>query len=270
MKFLKLVAIPAFALATLICVSAPGDEPATRPTTRPAAAAGASDQAQPPGNLLQFRRALRALSGRTRGVAPYTQQEWDDMMSFLQQYSPARAHVLANLDLPENAPIRLDAIRKWRNYNFTKEHFPAVADQLLKRFRLEDDLFAVMLKAQSDDSQLEEYRDLIHNKVAQLVQLDFAERQTRIGKLEKMLDDEKQKFAQDQAMEDKLVDQRTDKIMARLGQINSDIAPPTTRPQGQGEFQDMDDPQQPAASGDHSDPHDPVVNVSKDAGSQAK
>ncbi|HEX4053426.1 MAG TPA: hypothetical protein VHX86_04100 [Tepidisphaeraceae bacterium] len=267
MKFLKLAAVPIFALATLVCTSAPGDEPATRP----AAAIGTSDQTQPPSNPAQIRRALRALSGRTRGVAPYTKQEWDDMMVFLQQYSPARAHVLANLDVPENAPIRLDAIRKWRNYNFTKEHFPAVADQLLKRFGKEDDLFALMLAAQSDNSQLDEYRDLIHNKVAEIVQLDFAERQTRIDKLAKMLDDEKQKFAQDQAMEDKLIDQRTDKIMSRLGQVDSDIALPTTRPQAHDELQDVADPQQPAAApGDSSDPHNPVVDLSKDAGNGAK
>ena len=29
------------------------------------------------------------------------------------------------------------------NYNFTKEHFPAIADQTLRRFRLEDDLFLI-------------------------------------------------------------------------------------------------------------------------------
>ncbi len=191
------------------------------------------------------------------------------MMGFLQQYSKARYHVLANLDLPENAPIRLDAIRKWRNYNFTKEHFPAIADELLKRFQLEDDLFVLMLDAQSDYMQLDQYRDKIRSKVAQLVQLDFAERQTRIDKLKKMLDAEEQKFAHDKAMEQALIDQRTDRIMGRLGKVSPDVAEPTTRPQAPSEFQDVDNPRQPEA-GDQSDTHDPTVDVSKDAGAGAK
>ncbi|MGD0461312.1 MAG: hypothetical protein ABSB74_02370 [Tepidisphaeraceae bacterium] len=265
MKLLKLAAVSIFGLAMLLSVAAPGDEPATRP----APGALESDRSGPVGNPTQFRRALRALAGRTRGVAPYSQQEWDDMMAFLKQYSPARAHVLANLNLPENAPIRLDAIRKWRNFNFIKEHFPAIADQMLRRFQLEDDLFALMLKAQANSLQLNEYRELIHNKVAQIVQLDFVERQTRIDQLQKLLESEKQAFARDQAMVQKVIDHRTDTIMARLGQFSPDDASPTTRPAGQGEFRDVANPDQPPASQNDAAP-EPAVKVSRDPGDQGK
>jgi hypothetical protein len=265
MKLLKLAAVSIFSLGTLISV-APGDEPATRP----APLAVEPDQAQPMNSPSQIRRALRALAGRTRGVAPYSQQEWDDMMEFLKQYSPARAHVLANLNLPQNAPIRLDAIRKWRSFNFIKEHFPAIADQMVHRFQLEDDLFALMLKAQADNSQLKEYRDLIHNKVSQIVELDFVERQTRIDQLQKLLENEKQAFALDQAMVQKVIDHRTDTIMARLGQFSPDVASPTTHPADQGELRDASNPEQSFGSPNDSTAHDPIVNTSKDAGDQPK
>jgi hypothetical protein len=261
MKALRLAAISVLGVAMLTGIAAQGDEPATRP----AAATVEPDQSAPNGSPSQYRRALRALAGRTRGVAPYSQQEWDDMMEFLREYSPARAHVLASLHMPENAPIRLDAMRKWRNFNFTKEHFPAIADQMLHRFQLEDDLFALMLKAQADGSQITEYRDLIHNKVAQIVQLDFVERQTRIDQLQKLLESEKQAFALDQAMVEKVIDHRTDTIMARLGQFSPDNASPTTHPAGDSELQDVSNPNQP-----NDIPHDPVVGVSKDAGDRGR
>ena len=191
------------------------------------------------------------------------------MMAFLKQYSPARAYVLANLKLPENAPIRLDAIRKWRTFNFIKEHFPAIADQMLHRFQLEDDLFDLMLKAQADGPQLNEYRELIHNKVAQIVQLDFVERQTRIDQLQKLLEREKQAFARDQAMVEQVIDHRTDAIMARLGQVNPSVASPTTHPAGHDEFRDVANPAQSPASQNEAAP-EPTVKVSKDSGDQGK
>ena len=220
MKFRSMTAIFAIALA---CVAASANEPATRPdisaTTRPA-------------NIpfLQWHRALRAFAGRTAGIRPYTQQEWDDMMDFMQTNAPTRWHILATLPLAPNAPVRLDAMRKWRNYVFTRDHFPDVADQLLKRFRLEDDLFALTLDAQSSgEVDSASIRDRIRSKIAEIVQLDFSERQTRIDKLEKMLDEEKSRLAADQASFDKIINQRTDQIMTRLDRLSRETAP-TTRP----------------------------------------
>jgi hypothetical protein len=250
MKPVRLAAILILAVTMLASLTAAADEPSTRPEQRPSPPLST---AQPPVNPMQLRRALRALiAGRTSTVRPYTQQEWDDMMAFLQDNSPARAHVLANLQVPNNSPIRLDAIRKWRNYNFTKEHFPAVADQLRRRFKLEDDLFALTLTAQAEGgADTAQIHDKIRNKIAEMVQLDFSERQTRIDKLQKMLEAEKAKLASDQASQDKLIDQRTNAIMSRLDRLNRASAP-TTRPDGE----DAAD-QTPAAM------RDPIINVSK-------
>jgi len=251
MKPVKLAAILILALTTLASLAAAADEPSTRPEQK---ASPTVPSARPAVNAVQLRRALRALiGGRTSGVRPYTQQEWDDMMTFMQDNSPARAHVLANLQVPNNSPIRLDAIRKWRNYSFTKEHFPAVADQLLRRFKLEDDLFALTLTAQAEGgADAAQVRDKIRDKVAEMVQLDFSERQTRIDKLQNMLEAEKAKLASDQASQDKVIDQRTNAIMNRLDRLSR--APvPTTRPDG-GDAAD----ENPAAT-----LRDPIVNVSK-------
>ena len=179
------------------------------------------------------------------------------MMAFMRDNSP-RGRVLANLRVPNDSPIRLDAIRKWRNYNFTKEHFPAVAGQLLRRYKLEDDLFALTLTAQAEGQPNgAQIHDKIRDKIAEMVQLDFSERQTRIDKLQNMLEAEKAKLAKDQASQDKLIDQRTNAILNRLQRLNHRSAP-TTRPEGQD-----------AADGTPSaTTHAPILDVSKGADSK--
>ncbi|MGD0387952.1 MAG: hypothetical protein ABSC42_03270 [Tepidisphaeraceae bacterium] len=251
MKPVRLAAILILGVTMFASLAASADEPSTRPAQR---AGPPLSTAGPVANPVRLRRALLALiAGRTANVRPYTQQEWDDMMAFMQENSPARGRVLANLHVPNNSPVRLDAIRKWRNYNFTKEHFPAVADQLLRRFKLEDDLFALTLTAQAEgEAGVAQMRDKIRGKIADMVQLDFSERQTRIDKLQKMLEEEKARLASDQASQDKLIDQRTNLIMNRLDKLSRASAP-TTRPDGE----DAAD-ENPAAT-----MRDPIVNVSK-------
>ncbi|MGA2443612.1 MAG: hypothetical protein ABSH08_21880 [Tepidisphaeraceae bacterium] len=256
MKPARLAAILILGVTMLASLAASAGEPSTRPVQR---ASPPFPTAGPAANRGQVFRALRAMIGaRTSNVRPYTQQEWDDMMAFMQDSSPARGRVLANLKVPNDSPIRLDAIRKWRNYNFTKEHFPAVADQLLRRFHLEDDLFALTLTAQAEGGvNGAQIHDKIRDKIADLVQLDFSERQTRIDKLQKMLEDEKAKLASDQASQDKLIDQRTNAIMNRLERLSHAPAP-TTRPEGAD-----------AADGTPSaTTHDPIIGVSKGTGSK--
>jgi hypothetical protein len=218
MNFLRTSAGLMLAFAMVLPALASADEPATRPTT---VAPGEG----PPRPL----RALLALGvARINGVRPYTSQEWDQMMDFLHTNSPERFSVLSHVVLPEN--LRMDLIRKWRNYNFVKEHFPAVADVQLRRFHYEDDLFLLVLEAQKYNGQNSEYGQLIHDKVAQLVQTNFEERQLRIDKLQQMLKDEQQKFDQDQASESQIIDQRTENILKRIERNSSAHPAPTTQP----------------------------------------
>jgi hypothetical protein len=262
MKLTTIITVLVIAAGSAVWADTPSTRPTpeAKPTTQPQAKAQyhANEQRLKPGQIR--RMVLRMFSGGpTAGVKPPTQQEWDEMMDFMQQNSPARWHVLSTLNLPPDSQIRLDAIRKWRNYTFTRDHLPAVADQLVQRFQIEDDLFAITLTAQENaDLGLDEFYDKIHAKVEKLVELDFAERQTRIDKLEKLLDEEKTKLAHDQAMEEKTIDQRTNAILARLDKMNRNVlASTTTRPDGDQEASG----QQPAKTGTGNSDQ-PTINIS--------
>jgi hypothetical protein len=260
MKPLRLAAFSIVVVTMAACLTAPADQPATRP-----APDVVSRPESPRARMQQLRQLLRGISGNTNGVRPFTQQEWDDMMTFLEQNSHARWYVLSGMHLPENSPIRLGAIREWRTYNFTREHFPAVADQMLKRYQLEDDLFGLTIKAVSNTQEPDEIRELIHNKIAEIVKLDLNERQLRIEKLQKMLDTEKQSLDHDQSMEEQVIDQRTNTMMARLERLNAASTQPSSTTQPSGAAPGPDGTlaaEPPAGSGDSNAPaQDPIVNT---------
>jgi hypothetical protein len=200
---------------------------ADAPTTRPEASTRPSEM-----TMGRWGRTLSETFGMRAGrIAPPTQQEWDEMMAFMEINSPARWRVLSTIPLRPNGVIRRQAINRYRNYLFTVQHFPDIKDLLLERIHLEDDLFALTLDAQSSgDTEIASIRDKIHGKIAEIVQLDFAERQARIDKLEKLLEQDKNSLAADQASEEKLIDARTDQIMGRLDRLSKEMASPTTRP----------------------------------------
>jgi len=250
MKIVKIIAITFVGLGAMMCAGASADQP----TTRPVSGSYTNHQLQ---------GTMRALGGRTAGVRPPTQQEWDDMMVFMRSNAPAQAYVLDTIPLRHNSPIALEATRKWRNYVFTSEHFPAITDYLTRQFRLEDDLFDLALKDRADEgSDAIELQDKIRNKVAEIFQLELNVRQARIDRLQKLLADEKSRLQADQSSEDNIIDQRTDLIIRRLEKRNPNLSPPTTQPQ---EPSSADDVPPPASS-----EHDALMNVTSPADSAGK
>jgi hypothetical protein len=204
MKISKLIPILIVALPLL----ASADGPATAP--------GNFDQPMFP------RFGLRPIGGRA---------EWDDMIDFMNQYSPNRARILNRDDLWENNIRARNAIlKKWRDYKFVSEHFPEVAKLRVQRFQIEDQIFGLELQARRDPTILNTLRPQIHEKAAQLVSLSIQERQLRIAKMEKLIASEKQKLSEDQSQQDALIDQRTDRIMDRLSGNVPTTAPSTSNP----------------------------------------
>jgi|HubBroStandDraft_2_1064218.scaffolds.fasta_scaffold298552_1 hypothetical protein len=249
MKIVKISAITFVGLAaSLMCAGASANQPATRPA--------GSSYTNP-----QLRGAMRALVGKTAGIHPATQQEWDDMMAYMRINSPERAYVLDSIPLLHDSPIALEATRKWRNYVFTSEHFPAITKYLDRRFQLEDDLFDLTLKDRADEgTDAIELQDKIRDKVAEIFQLELNIRQARIERLQDLLAKEKNNFATAQSSEDGIIDQRTTTIIKRLEKFNPNLSPPTTRPEDPSAI-DSESP---------SVPHDALMNVSNPADSAAK
>jgi hypothetical protein len=210
MNAVKLTILLVLGSGLTFSTTARGDEPSTRPV-------------MPGGNFpMDIRSALRSMfMTRQANIVHFTQDEWNDMMSFMETYSPARAAVLERADLPEESTVRQVLIRKWRAYKFVKDHFPEMAKLQERRFTLEDDLFVLAMREKdreadagsptADSSQ--DLHDLIHAKVADLVALGIAEDQLRIERLKRMLGDLNAKLAADQASEQRRIEDRTQRLM---------------------------------------------------------
>jgi hypothetical protein len=193
------------------------------------------------------RQAWRALRGTFRADAYanliyFSQDEWNDMMGFMQTVSPARANVLARTNLPVESPIRQGLIRRWRAYKFVRDHFPEMAQLQERRFTLEDDLFVLGMKEKDRETNptsrtsdsADDLREKIHAKVTELLDLGIQEDRLRIEKLNRMLANANNTLAQDQAREPQAVELRTENLMGRFSHS-------TTRPSGASPHGDAGD-----------------------------
>jgi len=236
MNIVKKAAVSLVGLAALVCAGASADQPATRPSESPYAPIRTSAPQSPAW------RALRAMNqGKTNGIRPATDQEWNDMMVFMHQYSPSRFKVLDSIQIDHNSPVALEAIRKFRNYVFTTQHFPAITDDLRLRFTKEDDLFTLMLddRAAAEGADALDLRDKIHDKIGEIVQLEVKIHQERVDRLQNLLAEEKGRLQNEESTEDETIDRRTDQIIKRLDKHNPNLSPPTTRPDVQGAVEDV-------------------------------
>lgn len=198
-----------------------GDGPSTRPDL--------------PVNLRAELRAVRNMfMSRNPNANPihFTQDEWNEMMNFMESVSPARAAVLERTNPPEQSTVCQGLIRRWRAYKFVREHFPEMADLQARRFTLEDDLFVLSMDEKESESDvtsrpgdLDDLRDHIRAKITELLDLGIQEDRLRIETLQKALASMNAKLSADQANEPRIIDDRTDRIMGRFPW-------PTTRPAG--------------------------------------
>jgi hypothetical protein len=199
-----------------------GDGPSTRPDTD--------------GGMRQQMRFMRGMlrNDPNAGLIYFTQDEWNDMMSFLQLHSHARAQVLARAtNLPQENSIRQALIRRWRAYKFVRDHFPEMARLQERRFELEDDLFKLAMDVRDLENvsagpvsgSADDLRERIHAKLAELLDLGIQEDQLRVEKLQTVLKDMNAKLARDQASEPAIIENRTENLMGRY-------ARPTSRPSG--------------------------------------
>lgn len=236
MNAIRLTFCSVLGLAFAFVPIARGDGPSTRPfpSTRP----DTSDASRPPG------RAWRGIrNDPNANLIYFSQDEWNEVMSFLQNVSPARAAVLARTtNLPVESPVRQGLIRRWRAYKFVRDHFPEMAQLQARRFGLEDDLFKLAMDEKDRENNptapgvdsADFTREKIHAKVTELLDLGIAEDRLRIEKVERMLSNAKNTLAQDQAREPKLIEFRTDTMMGRFTHS-------TTRPSGASPHGDATD-----------------------------
>ncbi|HTL31066.1 MAG TPA: hypothetical protein VL282_17680 [Tepidisphaeraceae bacterium] len=133
-----------------------------------------------------------------------------ELQQFLQEHAPNRLDFLNNL--PEMGEGRRRVMRLWmdrlRAMMRVKEQDTELYMKMVRQFELQDEAIGLVKKMRTGEAAPKELRE----KVAEIVRMGITLREQRIAKLEKQLQIEKDKLAQDQKNEDKLVDSQLESI----------------------------------------------------------
>jgi hypothetical protein len=212
MKFWKLAA---FCMIGVFPALVRADDPATQPTN----AQGATDYRpwdrpdRPRGpfdlNYPRYRLGGYGLRGR-QDLAPTT-NEWEDITAFMKEHSPERLKALNSLPdgRPRNNLVML-ATRNYRNMLRMRNEQPDIAQLMVDRVELEDQIFKLTNQARSGKSKgdSDSNKKLLQQKIGELLDMNIKERQLRIARLEKTLQSEQAQLAEDSKNRDELVERR--------------------------------------------------------------
>jgi hypothetical protein len=204
--------------------------------TLPMAALAQSSSTRPSARNVPDAMSAPAPRGNVPSIRPYTQQEWDEMMDFLRVNSPLRAQSLANMRLPDNAPAKTNLIRTYRAYKLISEQNPEIGNLRRQQFQVEDKLFGLQARVRRFPEQADQLKPQVHFWVEKIVNLEIAEKEIRVKRLQSMLGEETAKLDQQKANAEATVEDRTDRIMEQArrqaaARGNGPMAAPATRPQ---------------------------------------
>jgi hypothetical protein len=194
---------------------------------RPSEAPVSPGQAAPtqPGNRSPDRRAF---SDRRRDRPPPTETEWREAAESMKVLTPlAWARFEA---IPKQAPYRARFMRRIveRHQELVrlKAHDPKRYEGEVEQLRIEDEILGLVIKfRQAKGADAEPLERELRAKVGQLVDLRFRNREARIDRLARTLEEERRRFEDDKRKRDQIIDRKFNGIingpMGRRGRLRS-------------------------------------------------
>lgn len=170
------------------------------------------DAPPPPGMAGHGRRnseeARRYWRNRWRRE-PIDENKWNEAMDFMGRHSPRRlAFVLSLPEGPFRDGIRRYILGRYRDLqNLKDQNETELHDLAVQRLEGEDQAWGLAVDLAKSDNPEEQtrLRNELSEKVRQLVSLGFQERLLRIERLERAIQQEKDKLAADQNRTDEVV-----------------------------------------------------------------
>lgn len=157
---------------------------------------------------------IGAWGGRRWGALP-SEEEWKQVETFAEANSPRRLAALSKLRDATDPAYRggqMFLTVRYRALQQMKEHDPDLYAERLKAMVVEDKVFGAVEDGHAKPEATADQRDALLADVKQLVAFNLKEREQRLERLAKVLDDERKKLTDDQAREDELADQKMDEI----------------------------------------------------------
>jgi hypothetical protein len=151
-----------------------------------------------------------------RGNQPPTDAERDEAMAFMALHAPQYSKTVA--DLPDDdyrTRVEDMVASAYATYQQLKPNYPALYDVILKRIEVEDRIFGLRMKVRTaaDDTARAALEKEVHDEVTTWCDLSLRERHLRLERLEKTVQQEKSRLADDDAKRDDLISSRVYSIM---------------------------------------------------------
>lgn len=184
---------------------------------RPVAAEDAvlSAPVEPAGDSLS-ENALSALGPVTGSTTQPTLAEIDQLKTFLREHAPHHFRALQLGQMLPDAKFWAEAVARYHAYLATKQVLPKLAAIRLNRLNLEDELLSTVMNIRLDPANAEMYRTHVHQTVLELENNRIEEQQWRVDQLKTMLDESQKRLDAELRDNDRMVDNRTSRIMNRV------------------------------------------------------
>lgn len=199
--------------AMVLPVAVSAEEPTTRPTLRK----------EPPTLRPIGPRVARdgtvQLGGQNRQGAsderPITDEEKQQALEFMKENFPVRTAMLNALPregmgqrFREQRAIPA-IVQRWRKLKELERQNPQAYAAMMKQAKLQDEAFGLFQDMKGGDP---EAGIKLRSKVGEMVQAQLDDRQERIDRLTRMLEEQKQQLARDVESKDRLVDEAVKRL----------------------------------------------------------
>jgi len=171
-----------------------------------------------------------------------TPADIESLKKFLGQNAPNHSRVMRLAEITSDAAFWTREVQRYHAYQSTDQVFPELAKIRLKRLKYEDDLLPLVIRIRRNPARIDDIRPQIHQIVQDLENNKIEEQKWRVGQLKSMIDDSQKKLDAEEHDRDKLVEDRTNRILERARKPRAfeanrpdqspgnDDLPPTTNP----------------------------------------
>ena len=144
------------------------------------------------------------------GAGAPTTQERDEAIEFFRTHFPTR--MLNYGRLPEGRPAKQRMaqmlVERYRRLQQMKTDDPPMYDLMMQQMRLQDEALTIQRQSFRAEGEMKaQFDSQLRDKVRELIEVSLQERQRRIDRLERQLQDQKRRLEHDMANPDALIDQ---------------------------------------------------------------
>jgi len=145
-----------------------------------------------------------------------TDYDKSQAMLYLKAHSPNRYKFIQDLpDGDRKSNVTEVAARRYVRWMQMMKEDQDLFQVVFKRIEVEDQIFGLVSQLRKDPSENQHAVETkLHDQVASLVDLGIQERQLRLDRLAKTVEDQKNKLAEDRANQANLVEERLNNILA--------------------------------------------------------